>query len=311
MLNQGKRDVAEVVALMLEQAGMKNLDVTDDAFTPPNDATFDEAAAAFARHVGSHPVATDYAMYAAFIGTPETGPRAVECVMVDKSGGIVFAERQTNEDAAFRGAAPVSPMTCCVFLCDRVRAWLKIPASARDDSGTGKWARALNETMPGPDAAGRRAMTQRRETLKKAGRRATVAIYPVRVSNDKVAAAEAARLAERLNGDALLTARAVESDWRIAVGPWRNEQKALWQLADGFAAEIRRNPPDADYALVAEYITQGRRMYAVHFVVCDREGRIVIADFQNQHHPDFQNIEPKSRDDCGRVVARRIMGYLK
>ena len=51
--------------------------------------------------------------------------------------------------------------------------------------------------------------------------------------------------------------------------------------------------------------------WAVHFVVCDREGEWVIVDFQNDHHGDFQSIDPKTPDDCGRLVAKRLQGYLR
>ena len=39
--------------------------------------------------------------------------------------------------------------------------------------------------------------------------------------------------------------------------------------------------------------------------------RKLIVDFQNSHHGDFQSIDPKTPEDCGRLVAKRIEGYLR
>ncbi len=100
----------------------------------------------------------------------------------------------------------------------------------------------------------------------------------------------------------------------MTIQPWRNEQKPLWELARAFQKHVKRNPPEADYALLADYMMDpraGRGAWAVHFVICDRDGEWVIVDFQNNHHGDFQSIDPKTFDDCGRLVAKRLEGYLR
>ncbi len=73
------------------------------------------------------------------------------------------------------------------------------------------------------------------------------------------------------------------------------------------------SPHQADYALLADYRMRPAvgRAWTVHFVIRDRDGEWVIVDYQNNHHDDFQSIDPKTTDDCGRLVAKRLVGYLR
>jgi hypothetical protein len=306
-------DVAGVLALLLEQAGMKELGLSNAVLRLPAGATFEEAPALFGAFVRQSPPGTEYALYAEFIGDPTTGPKEIRGVIVDKSGQTVWVDRQTASDRALRRARPDCPMDCCVFLAERVRKGLGIPKSARDESGEGRIARRLAKDSPVPDKAEWSALERRQEAMKKAGRSATVVVFPVRLADDEVGQEEAARLAELLNEERLCAAGAVESPWRVKTAHSRNEQKVLWDLARAFQAHVKQNPPEADYALLADYIMrpEERRAWAVHFVVCDRRGEWVIVDFQNGHHGDFQSIDPKTYDDCGRLVARRVQGYLR
>ena len=310
-LNKG---VGEVVALLLEKAGMTNLETTDAVFRLPKEAAFDEAAELFGEFVRKNPVETDYALYAEFVGTPHTGPTEIRGVIVDRTGQSVWVDRQTQADRDFKRAKPSDPMTCCHFLAERVRTLLGIPESARDDSGKGKIARMLAEKSSAPDKAEWAAMEQRQAAMKKAGRSAKVAVFPVRLSDDEAGARDAAHLAELLSKNKLCAAKAVDSPLRVKIEPSHNMQNLLWGLARTFQDHVKRNPPEADYALLADYIMDpraGRGAWAVHFVVCHRAGEWVIVDFQNNHHGDFQSIDPKTFGDCGRLVAKRLKGYLK
>ncbi|MCH7885327.1 MAG: hypothetical protein IIC01_08765 [Planctomycetes bacterium] len=310
-LNKG---VADVVAVLLEKAGMTNLETTDAVFRLPKEATFDRAAQLFGEFVRKNPIATEYALYAEFVGNPETGPKEIRSVIVDRTGQSVWVDRQTAADREFKRAKPRDPMTCCMFLAERVRTHLGIPKSARDDSGEGKIARRLAEKSPAPDKAEWAAMEQRQAIMKKAGRSATVAVYPVRLSDDETSGTNAAHLASLLNKKKLYQAKAVDSTLRVKIEPSRSMQNLLWGLARAFQDHVERNPPEADYALLADYIMDpraGRGAWAVHFVICDRAGEWVIVDFQNDHHGDFQSVDPKTFDDCGRLVAKRLEGYLR
>ena len=307
-------DVANVVGLMLEKSGMQNLEPTDVAFVLPADADFDGAAEPFGEFVRGNPIKTRYALYAEFVGRPGVSPvDEVRAVIVDRAGGMVWIDRQTPDDRDFKRINPGEPMTCCVLLAERVRTLLGIPESARDDSGEGKFARMFAKNSPAPEKAEWDAMERRQAVMKKAGSTAKVAIYPVRLSDDDVSKESAAHLATLLGEKKLCSTETVDSPLHVKIKPARNEQKLLWDLARAFQDHVKSNPPEADYALLADYIMHPRsgRAWAVHFVVCDRNGEWVIVDFQNDHHDDFQSIGPKTHDDCGRLVARRLEGYLR
>ena len=311
--DSAQKDVADVLALLLEQAGMTNLERTDVVFRLPQEATFDQAGELFGEFVRKNPIKTEYALYAEIVGTPETGPKEIRGVIVDRTGQSVLVDLQTPADRDFKRAKPDCPMDCCVFLAERVRTQLGIPKSARDDSGEGRIARMLAKNSPGPDKAEWAAMEQRQAVMKKAGRSTKVAVFPVRLSDDEVGEKDAAHLATLLSSKKLCEASAVDSPLRVKIEPARNEQKLLWELARTFQVHVKRNPPEADYAFLADYMMdpRGGRAWAVHFVVCDRQGEWVIVDFQNDHHGDFQSIDPKTFDDCGRLVTKRLEGYLR
>ncbi|MHC5108894.1 MAG: hypothetical protein ACYTHJ_03330 [Planctomycetota bacterium] len=305
-------DVADVVALLLEQAGMTNLERSNAVFRVPNDATAQQGAALFGAFVHGQPLETEYALYAEFVGAPGKGVKEIRGIIVDRAGRAVLVDHQSAADRSFRRAEPDCPMSSSVFLVERVRTQLGIPASARDESGTGKFARLFADRSPGPDKAEWAAIERRQTSMKQRGRNAKVAIYPVRLSDEEVGFDDATHLSDLLAKSRLVDAAPVDSPLRVKIEPARNEQKLLWQLARAFQNHVRRNPPDADYALLADYIMRPdkSRAWAVHFVICDRAGEWVIVDFQNDHHGDFQSIDPRTADDCGQLVVRRLEGYL-
>lgn len=156
------------------------------------------------------------------------------------------------------------------------------------------------------------AMEKRLEAMKKAGRSAKVAVFPVRLSDNEVGKKDAAHLAKLLRTKKLCEARPVDSPLRVKIQFTTNEQELLWELARAFQDHVKQNPPKADYALLADYMyPQPDRAWAVHFVICDRDGEFVIVDFQNEHHGDFQSIDPRTPDDCARLVAKRLKGYIR
>ena len=309
------KDVGRVLALLLEQAGMGNLEITDSVFVLPMDVEFDKAAKRFGEFVRANPIKTDYALYAELVGRTGAPPQfdEIRVVIVDQAGKCVWVDRQTPDDPDFQRTKPSCLMTACVLLAGRVRTQLGIPESARDDSGEGRIARMFAEDWPGPDKAEGDAMEQRAAVMKKVAPSVNVAVFPVRLSDDEVSSESAAHLTTLLNEAKLGQAKAVDSPLRVEIQRARDEQKLLWDLARAFQDHVKQNPPEADYALLADYMISPRngRVMAVHFVVCDRAGEWVIVDFQNDHHGDFQSIDPQTLEDCDRLVATRLKGYLR
>ncbi len=309
------KEVGKILGVLLEQAGMENLETTDSVFVLAADVDFDGAAGAFGEFVRANPIATGYALYAEVVGSKGDPPQIdeIRSVVVDKAGDCVWVDRQTSVDADFKRIKPSCLMTSCVLLTERVRKQLDIPKSAKNDSGEGKFARMMAKNSPGPDKAEWAAMEKRQAAMKKAGPAARVAVLPVRLSDEKVGKEDAAHLTKLLNEKKLGAAEVVDSPLRVKIQSSHNEQKLLWDLARAFQDHVKQNPPEADYVLLADYMMhpRGERAWAVHLVVCDRYGEWVIVDFQNDHHEDFQSVDPKTLDDCGRLVARRLMGYLQ
>ena len=138
----------------------------------------------------------------------------------------------------------------------------------------------------------------------------TLLIYPVR-AGEELSKESAANLASLINKSKLMKAVAADAGPRIMVERHMNEQKTLWSMARAFRDHVKSQPPDADYVLFADYLMAKNGVGATHFALCDRSGEWVIVDFQNSHWDDFNSIRPKSREDCDRLILKRLEGYSK
>ena len=92
-----------------------------------------------------------------------------------------------------------------------------------------------------------------------------------------------------------------------------NEMNKLMDMAREFRGYVKKNPPDTDYVLYADYLFTpeywDRGM--VHFVICDRQGEWVILDLQNSDHPDYQSIKPTSKEGCSKLLVKRLASWLR
>jgi hypothetical protein len=154
------------------------------------------------------------------------------------------------------------------------------------------------------------AIKERGAAFRKAAANATLIVYPAR-AGDAFSAESAAGIAARINKAKLTNATAAETGPRLDTAGNMNEQKVLWDMAHAFSEHVRQNPPDADYVLFADYLMGKEAVGGVHFAICDRQGELVVVDFQNSHWPDFKSINPKTRDDCDKLVVQRLKGYCK
>jgi len=75
---------------------------------------------------------------------------------------------------------------------------------------------------------------------------------------------------------------------------------------------MKRNRANSDYVLFTDYwFAPSGEVWAVHFVVCDRAGDWVIVVLQNSHQEDFQRLNPKTLEDCDRLVLERLKNKLR
>ncbi len=304
------KQVAEVVGLMLERGGMENLEIATAEFRPPEKADLAQTAKALADFVRANPVKTDYALFADFIGSPGKGVDEIRGIVVSKSGEVVWQDRQTPDDADFKQAKPDCPMDCCLLLIGRLRPVLGLEDPTRADAPEGKLAKRWREKSGVPSDADTAAMKEQQDAFKKAAPKATLLVYPVH-AGDALSPESAANLAKLITEAKLMKATAADTGPQLDIQRDMNEQKVLWSMAQAFREHVQKEPPAADYVLYADYLMGKDAVGGVHFAICDRKGQWVIVDFQNSHWEDFQSIKPKSREDCDRLVLKRLEGYCK
>ncbi len=306
--------VTEVVGWFLEQQGLKNIELGKLALAPATNTDLQALADSAGEFVKAHPITTEYALYAEFNGTRETGLNELRAVVVDKTGAVVWTDRQGAQDAAFKSLESREPMTLSVLLVERLSPPLGLNEETRKASKPGKMARLMEERSGLPPENERAPLPERQKEMKESRQKVTLMVFPVRIGGHAVNATSATDLAKMINDAGLCMAEpAKQSPLLKASQADPNEMKALWDLAREFRDYAKKTPTDADYTLYADYVftPQQWEQGFVHFVVCDRKGEWVIVDMQNSHHPDYQSVKPTSREGCDKLLVKRLEGYLR
>ena len=305
------QQVGEALGILLERAGMKNVEIGVTEFHPPEKADLAQTATSLGEFVRANPSTTDYALFADILDSPGKGFSEVRGVIVNKQGEVVWQDRQTADDADFKRIKPREPMDCILLLVERLRPVLNLGDPNREDAPEGKLAQRWGQKTGVPDEAEQKAMKERQQAFKKAASTATLLVYPVR-EGGKSNADSAVHLAKLFNDAGLTKAVAASDGPQLDIKGDMNEQKVLWGMARAFREHVQAHPPEADYALFADYLMMGKdAVGGVHFAVCDRKGELVVVDYQNDHHADFNAIKPKSAEDGDRLVLKRLEGYCK
>jgi hypothetical protein len=305
------KDVADVVGLMLEQEGMPNVRTVEANFRPTADADLEALAAELGAHVREAAYDADCVLWAEFLGKPGK-VEAVRGVLVGRDGEVLWTDEQKPGDAVFERVGPENPMTCCLLLKECVAPRFRLTAATRAAAKPGRMAKLWQEKSGTPEKGEQQAIEARQVVLRERGKAATVAVYPVQLLEAADAEAGAA-LAALLAEQGVLAARVAAQRPRFDIAPNTNEQRRLWDLAKAARAYVTAHPPEAEYALVAEYTIRpdNNEVWSVHTIVCDRAGELVVVDYQNNHHGDFQRINPQSLADCHRLVVERLSRYLR
>jgi hypothetical protein len=306
--------VTEVVGLLVEQRGLKNIELGRTAFNPEDKTAMEGLVVSLGEFIRQNPVTTEYALYAEYNGSRQTGLDELRAVIVDKTGAAVWADRQTPQDEAFKRLESREPMTLSVLLVERLSPQLGLSEETAKTAKPGKMARLMDERSGMPPENERAPLPGRQETMKKALPKATLAVFPIRIGGNAADAAGAADVAKMIAAAGLCKAEAAKHSLLLKASQADpNELKVLWDLAREFRDHARNNPADADYVLYADYVfsPQNWEQGIVHFVVCDRKGEWVIVDMQNSHHDDYQSIKPISKDGCNELLVKRLKGYLK
>jgi len=306
--------VTEVVGLLLEKQGLKNIELGKSAFNSADRTELDTLAGPVGSFVKENSIATEYALYAEYNGNRQTGLNELRAVVVDQAGATVWTDRVTPEDAAFKKLGSPDPMTMSVLLVERLGPQLGLSEATAKAAKPGKMALLMAERSGLPPENERSPLEGRRKEMKKAMPRATLLVFPARVGGNAVDTPSGTDIAGLINAAKLATASpAGEAMLLKASQAGPNEPKALWDLAREFRDYARKNPPQADYVLYADYAfnPQNWEQGYVHLVVCDRRGEWVIVDMQNSHQPDYQSIKPTSRADCDKLLVKRLADLLR
>jgi len=297
--------VGEVVAMMLERSGMSNLETSAVAFTPPKDADLEATATAFGAFVKANPPTTEYILFTEFQGAPSKGVREIRAIVAAKTGEIVWKDRQAPGDKDFDRIKPREPLQCCLLVADRLRPVLGLSRPSQASAEGGKIASRWRKETGVPDKAEWTAIESRGRAFKKAAANSSLAVYPIRAGGS-FSGESAASVATAINDRKLTKAKAVADGPHIEAAGDINEQKVLWSMARAFSEHVKKNTPEADYVLFADYLMSKDGVGAVHFAICNRKGELVVVDYQNNHHKDFIAINPKSREDCDRLLVKRL-----
>jgi hypothetical protein len=149
--------------------------------------------------------------------------------------------------------------------------------------------------------------------MKQSRQKATLVVLGVRMDH-AVNLVSANDLTKRINM-AKLFQKAVPANQPVLLEaslPGGDQAKYLWAIAREFQAYVKKNPPDADYVLYADYLfnRQNWQQGGVQFVVCDRQGEWVIAELTNSDHNDYQRVKPISAEGCDTLVVERLQAIL-
>jgi hypothetical protein len=302
------KEVGDALGLVLEQdGGFDDVSPAATSFTPPAGATAETMAALLGDFVKKSSPGEGHALLSEFV-VKGNQFEAVRTWIVDHDGAAVWTDSQHAGDADFDRVRPHEPLECCVVVAQRLRGALGVTAPEKEHEG--RMARLWAEKSGTPLASERKAMEERAAALKKAGKSAKIVVFPARVAGS-LDPAQGAALAKLLAGACVATT--TDAMPALEIKATSNEQRTLWDLARGFQAHLAKNPVDADYALIADYImTPDRKQVgAVHFVLCTGKGEWVAADFQNSHHEDFNSVAPANAGDCDKLVLRRLEHYLR
>jgi hypothetical protein len=305
--------VTEVVGVLLEQQGLKNIELGTTPFTPA-ETNLESLAAAVGAFVKTNPITTGYALYAEYNGDHKTGLNELRAVVVDQTGAVVWTDRLTMQDEALKKIEDRDPMTLSVLLVERLGPQLGLNDQTAKAAIPGKLAAIMDQRSGLPPENERAALPERLQAMKQALPGATLLIYPARIGGNQTSLPSATNIVRLLNQAGLC--KAVLADQTILLKASQadpNEMKWLWDLAREFRDYVRAHPPAADYALYADYVfnPQNAEQGFVHFVVCDRKGEWVIVDLQNSHQPDYQSIGIISSDRCDQLLVKRLAGCLK
>jgi len=308
LMGQPMERVSEVVGVILEQNGLKNIELAEKAFTHSTKISLQNLADSVGRFVKTLKITNDYILYAEMNGDMQK--HAIDelvGIVVDKSGALVWSEMLNSNDEVFRNVGDPDPMGFSMLLVQQLSPQMGLNEETARNAKPGKMMDIMNARSGLPPESERYAMTERQKIMKEKFKTSSLIVFPVRVGDDK-SKQGATDLVKMFNDQDICKAAVTKDTMLLRTSRQDpNEMRLLWDLARDFREYVKKNPQNTDYSLYADYGMPGY----VHFVVCDKSGEWVIADFQNSHHPDFNKFDISTMNGCNQLLFTRLQRYIK
>lgn len=138
-------------------------------------------------------------------------------------------------------------------------------------------------------------------------------VFPAFVRAEEVSYDDgaAAAISEFLSNDGLGTV-VVSAEHVPVTGPWHsNQAKMLRESAAEFAAYLRENRVETEYAVLPEYLfLGGGGVGGIHCYIVDGEYRLAFVVLLNSHWGVFAAADPETIDDCTAVLIEVLRDEL-
>ena len=151
--------VTEVVGLLLERQGLRNIELGKTPCAPAA-TNLESLAAAVGAFVKANPITTGHALYAEYNGDRQTGLNELRAVVVDQAGAVVWTDRQTAKDEAFKKLGERDPMTMSVLLVERLSPQLGLNEETAKAAKPGRLAAIMDERSGLPPENERAALPE-------------------------------------------------------------------------------------------------------------------------------------------------------
>ena len=120
-------------------------------------------------------------------------------------------------------------------------------------------------------------------------------------------AGAAKTIGDFLTRENLATATVSDAEVPITSKWGMNQAKMFRGSAADFSAYVGEHPIGTDYALLPEYlISGGRAVGGVHLYLVDAEGTVAYGALLNSHWKEFNDVNPKTTDDCTTIVINKL-----
>ena len=247
MMAQPWERISEVVGVLLEQQGLKNIELCSDFYYRSSKLNLKDLADSVGEFVKPLNIKTDYVLYAEMkVENEKHAITELVGIVVDNKGAVVWTDMLNSSDEVFRQVDDPDPMGFSILLVQRLAPQMGLNEETARNEKPGKMTDIMNARSGLPPASEMSAMPERQKLMKENFKNSTLLVYQVRIGDDK-SGQGTADLVKMINEQGICKA-AQANDTMVLKTPRQdpNELKLLWDLARDFRDYARKNPQNAD-----------------------------------------------------------------